>query len=180
MSIATSTRQVLIAGQWRHASQTSTFQATDPSRNALLPPEFPVSSWDDCDAALDAAAYAFNQLRTTPVETIAQVLEAYAEGIEAAKDSLVETANAETGLAKSPRLADVELPRTCNQLRLAAQACRTGISAKLAFAGERHDDDARQNPEDDLRRDDRRKVAQPVAAFVAQDDPVDEVTDNSR
>ena len=39
---------------------------------------------------------------------------------------LVEAAFAETGLARSPRLGDVELPRTSNQLRAAAAACRSG------------------------------------------------------
>ena len=35
-------------------------------------------------------------------------------------------AHRETGLPKSPRLADVELPRTTGQLRQAAAAARTG------------------------------------------------------
>ncbi len=35
-------------------------------------------------------------------------------------------AHAETGLPASPRLAEVELPRTVNQLRLAAAAAREG------------------------------------------------------
>ena len=38
----------------------------------------------------------------------------------------MEAANRETGLPVSPRLGDVELPRTTNQLRLAAAACRSG------------------------------------------------------
>ena len=53
MSVATSAvRPVLIAGQWRDASHRDTFQATDPNKNETLPAEFPVSSWEDCDAAL--------------------------------------------------------------------------------------------------------------------------------
>ncbi len=36
-------------------SHRDTFQATDPNKNETLPAEFPVSSWEDCDAALDAA-----------------------------------------------------------------------------------------------------------------------------
>ena len=39
----------------------------------------------------------------------------------------------ETGLAKSPRLHDVELPRTSNQLRLAAAACRVGSWAQATI-----------------------------------------------
>ncbi len=127
MSIATSAvRPVLVAGQWRDATHHETFRATDPNTNSKLPAEFPISTWDDCDAALDAAVDAFRILRTLPADTIAQFLERYADRIDAAKDELVDAAFAETGLARSPRLADVELPRTSNQLRAAATACRSG------------------------------------------------------
>ncbi len=127
MSIAThAVRDVLVAGQWRGAAHQETFQATDPTTNITLPAEFPVSTWEDCDAALDAASEAFAQLRQMDAETIAAFLDRYADRIEAAKDALAETAFSETGLPRSPRLADVELPRTSNQLRAAAAACRTG------------------------------------------------------
>ncbi|MGB7347503.1 MAG: aldehyde dehydrogenase (NADP(+)) [Pirellulaceae bacterium] len=127
MSTATSTvRPVLIAGQWRDADHRDTFQATDPNTAEKLPAEFPVSTWADCDAALDAASDAARELRKLPAEKIAAFLEAYADRIEAAKDALSDAAFAETGLARSPRLADVELPRTANQLRVAAAACRSG------------------------------------------------------
>ncbi len=123
---ATDVRPVLIAGSWRDASSQSTFQATDPNRNAALDPAFPVSDWQDCDAALDAAVDAAAQLRRMSAAKIAEFLELYADKIDAAKDALVESAFSETGLARSPRLADVELPRTSNQLRAAAAACRSG------------------------------------------------------
>lgn len=127
MSIATSAvRPVLVAGQWRDAHHQDTFQATDPNQCAALPAEFPVSTWEDCEAALEAAAEAARRLREIPAEKIAAFLERYADRIDEAKESLVEAAFAETGLARSPRLADVELPRTSNQLRAAAAACRTG------------------------------------------------------
>src|SRR5690554_574525 len=103
-------RPVLIAGSWRSASSQSTFQATDPNRNAALDPTFPVSDWQDCDAALDAALEAAVELRRLPAAKIAEFLEIYADKIDAAKESLVESAFAETGLARSPRLADAELP----------------------------------------------------------------------
>ncbi|WP_237607727.1 aldehyde dehydrogenase (NADP(+)) [Roseimaritima sediminicola] len=117
---------VLIAGQWRAADASDTFQATNPNTREALPPRFPVSSWQDCDAALQAAAEAFEQLRSVPREKIAKFLRDYADNLESAKDALVESAFAESGLAKSPRLADVELPRTVNQLRLAADAVESG------------------------------------------------------
>lgn len=57
-------------------------------------------------------------------ESIASFLEKYASLIEADKEGLVEIAHQESGLPKSPRLLDVELPRTINQLKLAAAAAR--------------------------------------------------------
>lgn len=121
-----SPRQVLINGQWRQASYQSTFQPTDPNHHQSIPISFPVSDWSDCDEALSAASVAAREMRALSSEKIADFLENYALKIEQAKDSLVEAAYLETGLAKSPRLADVELPRTSNQLRAAAAACRTG------------------------------------------------------
>ena len=127
MSTATSAvRPVLIAGQWREGTHQNTFQATDPNKNETLAAEFPVSTWEDCDAALEAAADAARSLRRLPAAKIAEFMETYADRIDAAKEELVEAAFAETGLARSPRLGDVELPRTSNQLRAAAAACRTG------------------------------------------------------
>ncbi len=127
MSTTTSTVQpVLVAGSWRDAKHSATFQATNPNTAEKLASEFPVSSWADCDAALAAAVEAANEMRRYPSDRIAEFLERYADAIEASKDALVEAAFAETGLAKSPRLADVELPRTSNQLRAAAAACRSG------------------------------------------------------
>lgn len=116
---------VLIGGQWQPARSTSSFRSVNPATGQPLEREYPVSSWDDCDAALQAAVGAFAQLRKLPGTRIATFLLRMAERIEASKDVLVETAHLETALPKSPRLADVELPRTTNQLRLAAEAART-------------------------------------------------------
>jgi len=121
-----STQPVLIRGQWRPADQTGTFQAVNPATAETLPDVYPVSCWNDCDAALDAAVEAAEEMRTIPGERIAAFLEAYAAAIEAHADELVETAHAETALPRSPRLAGVELPRTTGQLRQAAAAAREG------------------------------------------------------
>jgi 2,5-dioxopentanoate dehydrogenase len=120
------TAPVLIAGEWRDAAYADVFQATNPNTNQKLDAQFPISTWADCDAALTAAVEAHQQLRKLPAEKIAAFLERFADRIEAAKERLVEAAFAETGLARSPRLADVELPRTSGQLRQAAAAARTG------------------------------------------------------
>ena len=116
---------VLIAGEWRQAKNPAdSFRAKDPRKKQALPQEYPVSGRDDVMAALQAGKAAADALRSVPVEKIAQFLEQYADNIEARADELVEMADTESALGKSPRLRDVELPRTTNQLRLAAAAAR--------------------------------------------------------
>ena len=121
----TTCQPVLIAGQWRAATFTESFRATDPNRNEAIERVYPISAWDDVDAALNAAVDAANELRRTSPDKIADFLDTFAAKIVANSARLVATAFEETGLAKQPRLADVELPRTVNQLRLAASAARS-------------------------------------------------------
>ena len=59
-----------------------------------------------------------------PVDAIGRFLDDYAARIEAAADALVDRAARETGLPREPRLRNVELPRTTNQLRQGAAAAR--------------------------------------------------------
>lgn len=117
---------VLVAGEWRKAAATSTFTAENPATGAKLTDEYPVSAWEDCDAALNAAVDASKELRRVPVEKLAAFLELYATKIEEKAAELVAMAHAETGLAVTPRLKDVELPRTTTQLRQGAAAAREG------------------------------------------------------
>ena len=132
-----STQPILIAGEWRTAKASRTFHADNPATGEKLPEEFPTSVWSDCGDALDAAVEAASILRATPPEQIAKYLTRFADRIEARKTEIVEAAHAETSLPKAPRLADVELPRTMNQLRQAAAAALEGswtlptIDAKL-------------------------------------------------
>lgn len=115
---------VLIQGQWRASAHSSVFSSLNPTLGQPIAIEFPISQWSDCDEALAAASSAFAEMRTMSPDSIAQFLEKYASLIEADKDGLVDIAHQESGLPKSPRLADVELPRTINQLKLAAAAAR--------------------------------------------------------
>src|SRR5690606_34541069 len=73
-----------------------------------------------------AAHAAAAPMRAVPGERIAAFLDGYAAGIEARAEAIVAVASQETALAASPRLKDVELPRTTNQLRQAAAAARDG------------------------------------------------------
>lgn len=117
--------QLLIAGEWRNpTTPVGSFHAVNPATGDAIEPAFPRSGEDEIELVVVAASQAAGALAATEPERIAAFLDAYAAAIEAAKDELVATAHAETGLPASPRLADVELPRTCGQLRQAAQAAR--------------------------------------------------------
>ena len=120
---------VLIAGQWRSARSTGSFRAENPATGETLPEEFPISAWSDCDEALQAATEAARLLRADLGESRVKFLIRFAARIEARAAELVELAHRESGLAKSPRLAAVELPRTTDQLRQAAGAAREGTWA---------------------------------------------------
>jgi alpha-ketoglutaric semialdehyde dehydrogenase len=121
-----SLQQVLIAGQWRDADATGTFRAENPATGEPLGDEYPVSSWSDCDLALASAAEAAADLSRLPVARFADFLTRYAARIQARADELVDMAHLETAYPKKPRLADVELPRTTDQLRQAAAAALEG------------------------------------------------------
>ncbi|MCH2200662.1 MAG: aldehyde dehydrogenase (NADP(+)) [Fuerstiella sp.] len=118
------TNPVLINGQWTKSLASQHFCASNPSIREEIPRDFPVSPWSEIDQALTAAAEASRLMRNWSGSRFAEFLEAYATEIEARADELVAAAHEETALPLSPRLADVELPRTTNQLRLAAAASR--------------------------------------------------------
>jgi len=124
-------QSVLINGEWRKSRGTKSFQAINPGQRQLLPAVFPISPWEEVEEALQAASKAFQLVRSWPGERFAAFLEAYADAIEARAGKIVESAHLETALPVAPRLKDVELPRTVNQLRQAAAAARDG-SWKMA------------------------------------------------
>jgi NADP-dependent aldehyde dehydrogenase len=121
-----SIQPVLIDGEWNTSAATKTFQAVNPATREPLADEYPVSGWDEIERAIRAADAAFRATRGWPGERFARFLEQFADNIETRAEALVVAANLETALPTSPRLGDVELPRTTNQLRLAAAAARSG------------------------------------------------------
>ncbi len=120
------TAPVLINGKWREARASGTFRSENPATAEPLADEYPISTWDDCEAALEAAETAFKELRAGASQKVPQFLDAYAAAIESHVDELAAIANTETGLPISPRLKDVELARTIDQLRQAVAAAREG------------------------------------------------------
>ena len=117
---------ILIAGTWKMSRSEGTFQPDNPSLGKALSDAYPVSSRDEVLEMLRAAAEAAEALRSTSPMLIAKFLETFAAGIDSRSSDLVEIAHTEAGLPKAPRLKDVELPRTSDQLRQAARAARDG------------------------------------------------------
>ena len=126
MKVMQKVNPILLGGEWLPSQSAETFHAYNPATGQPLSEEYPVSGWADCDAALKAAAAAAVALRAVSGDQIGQFLTRFAERLEHRKGELVEQAHLETALAKTPRLADVELPRTINQLRQGAAAAAEG------------------------------------------------------
>lgn len=113
---------ILIAGKWRAAKAIGSFKAENPTTREQTLKEYPKSDWSDIDAALDAAAAAFDLMQEMPREQIATFLRKYAERLAANTDHISTAAAEETGYPFAPRLRDVEMVRTINQLKQAADA----------------------------------------------------------
>ena len=138
METAVQVAKVWIAGEWRESDAEGAFEPENPSTGEKLGREFPVSRWSDCDHALNAAVEAAHQLEQIAPEKIAAFLEAYAKELEANSDAIVQAAHEETALPVSPRLKDVELPRTTDQLRQAAAAARQQTWRRATFDRQRN------------------------------------------
>ena len=136
--VSQSVQPILLNGSWVASRSAGTFQAVNPTLERPMPQVFPVSSWSEIDSVIGAAAAASREMRGWPGSRFADFLEAYALEIESRADLLVETAHAETGLAKSPRLKDGELPRTTNQIRQAAAAARSESDRKSTRLNSSH------------------------------------------
>lgn len=117
--------KVLIDGQWRESMSTGSFQADEPKAAAAIAEDYPISNWQECELALDAAVRAWEEMRNFDVESRAKFLECFADRIEKRSAEICELASRETALPVEPRLASGELPRTTNQLRQAAAAARS-------------------------------------------------------
>jgi NADP-dependent aldehyde dehydrogenase len=116
--------KIFVAGGWRDANAEGEFRAVNPATGEEIGDSYPISDLSDIEACLSAAKLAAETLREAPGTQIAEFLELYAANIESNADAICAQANLETALPVKPRLRDVELPRTTDQLRLAARAAR--------------------------------------------------------
>jgi NADP-dependent aldehyde dehydrogenase len=114
---------VLIDGVWRSSVGTGSFGAVDPASGDRLG-GYPISPWDELAECLAVGYSAYLAMTDVDPDVVPTFLAGFADRIVARSDELVALAHAETALPASPRLADVELPRTVDQLRQAAAAAR--------------------------------------------------------
>ncbi len=114
---------VLVGGVWRESSGSATFESVNPATGEALV-AYPISEWDEIDAALSAGHSAYEELRDIDPKSVASMLAGFADRIERNTAELAAVAAKETGLPAAPRLSDVEIPRTVNQLRMAGAAAQ--------------------------------------------------------
>ena len=150
----------------REVGSTEVFRGFDPSTNALIEPDFAVSSVADVADACRLADEAFDRFRETDPDERARFLEAIADGIEALGDALVERAVLESGLPRA-RLTG-ERGRTTGQLRMFAKVLRQGRWAGVVV--DCAQPERQPLPRSDLRQ--RRIAVGPVAVFGASNFPL--------
>jgi NADP-dependent aldehyde dehydrogenase len=117
---------VFVGGQWRASDAAGTFSPDNPTTREPTGEVFPVSSAREVEEVVTHAHQAAQALGKLAPAAIAKFLETYADRIEANRAALVDMAHTESALPGKPRLDEVELPRTTNQLRQAAAAAADG------------------------------------------------------
>ena len=116
---------MLLAGEWTLPTlDRPTIRSTSPHTGKESHEHYPLATAEEIDTAVAAAAEAFVALNRLPAERRAEFLDDYAHRLELHGKELAEIASQETALSVEPRLLNVELPRTFNQLRATANAVR--------------------------------------------------------
>jgi len=156
--------KIFLAGSLRASAQS--FVAQSPLDGSELPGRFCMASLDDVDAAMEGAAAAAEPFSRTSGEARALFLEAIAENIMQLGDTLIERARQETALPAA-RLVG-ERARTCNQLRMFAEAAREGAWVDVRI--DRAQPDRQPLPRPDLRR--MKRPLGPVVVFGSSNFPL--------
>lgn len=156
---------MLIAGE-AVAGRAPVFRAIDPATGAAIGPDFRSAGPDDIDRACRHAEAAFDEYRALAPIRRAQLLDAIAERMEAAAESIVTCASRETGLP--PARLEGELARTTGQLRQFAQLLHDPGWAEPCIVSA--DPERMPLPRPDLRR--RNIGVGPVAVFGASNFPL--------
>ncbi|PYC14971.1 aldehyde dehydrogenase (NADP(+)) [Pseudomonas mosselii] len=156
----------LLIGQRAITGTQAAIHAIDPATDTPLDPPYAGASAEQVTQACAQAWAAFDAYRETTLEQRAQFLETIAEQIEALGDTLIDRANAETGLPKARLLG--ERGRTCMQLRTFARVVRAGewLDVRVDNALP----ERQPLPRPDLRQ--RQVPLGPVAVFGASNFPL--------
>lgn len=121
---------VLVNGEWCEASfPVSSFKAVSPTTSRQLQESFPVSSFLDIDAMLQAEQLQHRSIEAISQQQRAEMLRLAATEIEKHKEELVKIACAETALSES-FLRDIDLPVCLENLRQAADCCSPMVPLK--------------------------------------------------
>ena len=155
----------IIAGS-RQARGDRTFTAVDPSSGRPLASVFRDATAAEIDAAMEAAARAFQEYRLRSASAIAAFLEGIATELDSVGNEIVATAHAETGLPLA-RLEN-ERARMINGVRIFAQVAREGswIGARI----DRADPARKPAPKPDVRA--MLTAIGPVVVFGASNFPL--------
>ncbi len=117
------TAPVLVGDDWGPSEGIEYYDKHGPEDGQHLG-RYPVSPWSEVSKALEHASAAYPALKKAGPQGVASFLEAFAAAVEEAAEELVATAHLDTALPVAPRLRDVELPRTVDQLIQGAAAAR--------------------------------------------------------
>ncbi len=115
---------ILIRNAWEPDPSTRSFTPTNPSTGDPIPGAYPISNRATLQQLAIAGAGAAESLNHTDPETIARFLETHAQLIDNRRDSIADMAHTETGLSRSPRLVEIEMDRTIDQIRQGASCVR--------------------------------------------------------
>ncbi len=159
-----------IAGQLVANRSAGTFQATNPVGRIKLPGAFFEAGQVEVEGALAAAAGAFTELRTAPVESRAQLLERIADEVDRLGDALIDRAHQETGYPAG-RLA-AERARATTQARSYAQYLRDGLwrDARIDLGDSQRIIDGQLRPKPDVRS--HFQALGPAVIFGASNFPI--------
>ncbi|MAO19926.1 MAG: ketoglutarate semialdehyde dehydrogenase [Phycisphaerae bacterium] len=119
------TQPILINDQWSVRPAEDSFGPENPSTGEPLGETYPVSGLSTLLAMAEHARQAAEDLNHCPPDQIGAFLETHADLIDKRRDEIAQMAHLETGLPFQPRLREVEMDRTIDQLRQAAECVRS-------------------------------------------------------
>ncbi len=110
--------QNYIAGEWVSSQTGNQFEARNPANTSDVIGRFPACASADAEAAVGAAAAAFQTWKKTPISARAKILNGAADFLEANKDIMAEHLTREMG--KAINLSKDEVLRSAQTLRFYA------------------------------------------------------------